>query len=135
MMLVPLAFIFTSIALAQVTMPPDIATEPEKFASLLYDFFTNKNYLPLVAGILMLLVFLIRKAPLTKWIPWFGSKGGGWILNFSLALLGSGAVAVFTGNALGPAIFSGLTAAFAAAGIWEAIKDTTDATTSNPTKK
>ena len=107
-------------ALADVASPD---TDAAGWARALYDAFTSGRW-KIVAGLSMLGVVYAIRFVASKWIPWFKTKTGGFLLGFAVALLTTlgAAFAADAPVSLG-LLLSALGTAATAAGLWGWIKD------------
>lgn len=118
-----------AVAYAAVAAVPDVTTDPAGFFQVLFAAIMSKNGTGIAAIMLFGLMALLRweKVPLVKWVPFLGTRMGGWILLFVTsfggalgnAWLAAGASAAFSVDVLLRALYA---AGVAVAG-WEFMKD------------
>lgn len=107
---------------------PDPSADLPGYLNELAKLLSSRSWVLLVCAVLLGVVTLVRKVlPLAKWVPWLGTRLGGWVLNFGLSLLGGFATYMLGGLPLWDALVTAVVAALAAAGAVEAAKDATAA--------
>lgn len=96
---------------------------PAEVAHEVYDRLRSGEWLIAFGGILMFMVWGIRKF-LGRWVDWFNTKTGGMVLSFGTAFLLAVGTALFAGEGLSLGLFTAaMGAAWAAAGTWGHAKD------------
>lgn len=117
-----LLFLTVSIAFAEALAAPS-ADDPLGTAELLLASIKAGKWLAAAGVLLVLLVWGLRKV-LPRAHKWFGSKAGGWAINFVTSAAALVGASLFAGVALTPAaLLVAVTSSFAAAGGWEGFRD------------
>ena len=102
---------------------PDLEEDPGGFFSMVYERLHNGEWLMAFGGMLILIVFLVRKV-LSKWIKWFDTKLGGYTVSFGTAMLLALGTALLAGQGISIGLMlTAVSVAFAASGGWEAVND------------
>ena len=99
------------------------AEDPSKFAKEIWAKYKAREWLPLVGGILLMLVFVFRKFA-SKIHKFFDTKKGGYIVNLSTAGGVTFGLALWAGESIGISLVAtAIGTAIAASGGYEILRD------------
>jgi len=113
---------------------PDPTADPADWLKTVFNYAMKKEFIPLLAAILVGVVAFLRwkgkdgtpKIPIVKWVPWFGTKWGGWTLNLIVSLIGAIGTALASvgpGGVTWGLILQAVLVAITAATGWQLWKD------------
>jgi len=104
------------------TDPPTPDTDAAAWVKALYDAFTSKEW-GVVAGFVLVGLVYVARRWLLGWVSWFKTPFGGLVLGFLVALASTMGIALAAGTrpTLG-LVFTSLSSAAAAAGVWTWLK-------------
>lgn len=104
--------------------PPDAGeTDPVSIGQEIFWRIRSGEWLPALAAALVLLVWAVRRF-LSKFVPWFKTKLGGYVVAFTTSLALTVSAAITAGESISFGLFTmALGAAWAAAGGYDALRD------------
>jgi hypothetical protein len=104
------------------TAPLDPGSDPGGFFAQVSAAIGARNWLLLVALVVLLVVWGLRRWG-SRWVPWFGTDTGGAVLALIVGAVGAAATELAAGKPLTLAVVvGGLSLGFTAAGGWSVVK-------------